>query len=232
MVYEYELRCNELTERYYLSHEQDLRDLSLLSFKMVDEQRDLGTRTADVLLNNQVILKYKTILPSGKIVSYVYTGEDIAKITKGSSLTSEKALLSYVKTIIGAASASLPIVTTEDGEPVVDQVPDPLKYIILKDIQLQGKDVVFSFSTPEINFSVSDAKKGSNDEAEVKAILDELIKDQYFKEHINFFAMAKCNLIFRYKGARTSQSLEIRFPYAMLRESSYIPKYLLDENNF
>ncbi len=232
LIYKYELRCNDETEKYYFNHEKELRNFSLMSFKMMNAQRDVGTRMVNALKNYHLILKYLTAMPSGKNISYVYTPKDIDQIANNPSFTSEEALMSYVKTMISVASQSLPIVTTESGQPIVVssyQKPDSLKYIILKSIRLNGKDVVFLYSTPEIKYTVPIAKKGSDDEEDVKAILNELCKDPYFKGQINYFALAKCNLILRYKGARSLQSMDIRFPYTLLRDYSFIPEEQLDK---
>ena len=150
----------------------------------------------------------------------------------GHSLVGEKALMLYIKTLINIESLSLPIVTTESGEPInvtLNTTPDSLEYLILKNIKLQEKSVIFNYSTPEISYPVSFSQKGCKNEEDIIHILGKLCKDPYFKGFINYFAMAKCNMILRYKGARSLQSMDIYFPYQLLREYSYIPKVLLDK---
>lgn len=233
LVYKYELRCNKKTENFYFKYEKDMRHFSLLSFKMMNEQNEKhASRMSTILKSNHLVLKYSTKMPSSKNISYVYTADEIAKFMNDSSLVGENALMSYIKTLIDIESLSLPIVTTESGKPInvkPNTKPNSLEYLILKDIKLQRKSVVFYYSTPEINYPISISQKGCKDEEDIRHIIGELCKDPYFKGFVNYFAMAKCNMILRYKGARSLQSMDINFPYQLLREYSYIPKDLLDK---
>ena len=233
LIYKYELQCNEETEMFYFKHKKELRGLTLLSFKMMDGQTsEYGSRIATILKDNHLVLKYSTTMPSLKNISYVYTADEISNFIKNSDDISEKALMAYLKMIIHIESLSLPLVTTESGEPInaaTNIKPNPLKYLILKEIKLQGKNVVFYYSTPEINYPVSVSKKGCMGIEDIKYILEKLCEDPYFKGLINYFAMAKCNMILRYKGAKSLQSMDLVFPYQLLREHSYIPKDLLDK---
>ena len=228
----YELRCNKETEEFYFQHKKDMRKLSLLSFKMMDGQNNkYGSKIATILKSNHLVLKYSTKMPSLRRITYIYSAEEIEKTTMD-SLIDKKAIMLYLNMIIHIKSLSLPIITTENGEPIKVAINDkttPLKYLILNKIKLQGKNVIFYYCTPEINYPISVAQKGCKNEADIRYILNELCKDPYFKGLINYFAMAKCNMILRYKGAKSLQSMDINFPYRLLREHSYIPKDLLDQ---
>lgn len=61
LVYKYELRCNERTENFYFEHEKDMRQFSLLSFKMMNEQNNKhASRLSTILKNDHLVLKYST----------------------------------------------------------------------------------------------------------------------------------------------------------------------------
>ncbi len=235
LVYKYELRCNEETEKFYLVHKNDIRNLSLLTFKLMEKQNNkYASSMANILKNNHLVLKYFTVLPSLTNISYIYTADEIEKMAMDTSMKGEDVVMLYINMF---RSYSLPFVMTESGEPIEGQPielgdnmkPSPSKYLILNKIKLKENTVVFYYSTPEIKYPLSFIRNKCDTEENKKHLLDIFFKDPYFKELINYFVMAKCNIKLKYKGVKSLQTVDIDFPYQLLVNYSYIPKDLLDE---
>lgn len=185
----------------------------------------------DFLKTNNIILQYKLLLPSKKTISFYFTGDEINNALSQKGLTSEAALMSYMNIQMKLFNLTLPIVWDEDGN-VISQGESgkysPKKYQILRSVVLDGKDIIYTISIPEITYNVSDLKAASSDSQLVSNLFIELSKDETFKGMLKYYALAKCGMVLRYKGVKSSETVDIYFPYELIRQHTYIPEDLLD----
>lgn len=230
ITYNMELRGNQELENLYANHQKELRDMTLLGFTMMEEQRNNGTFIGNLLKENGMTLVYRIAMPSGKTMSFPFTGEEILNATTNKKLSSPEALLKFMN---AQMNMFLPIVWDEDGNQIGMGNSEPYsakEYQILKRIILNGRDVVYNISIPEKSYTVSDLQKISNNDEAKESLFAELCKDPTFKGSLKYYAMAKCNMVLHYIGAKTSKTVDFRFPYTLIRQHSYIPQELLDEN--
>lgn len=231
LTYNYELRGNKQMEVLYVDNEETIRNLTLLGFRMANEQWGSISIVSDFLRKNKMVLEDNILLPSGKTISFYFTGEEIDSVLSRKDLTSEKALMSYMNIQMAILNEALPIVWDEGGNVISSGGKEnysPKKYQILRSVVLEGKDVIYNISIPEITYNVSDIKTASSDSLIVSNLFVDLSKDETFKGILKYYAMVKCNMILRYKGAKSAETVDICFPYELLRQNTYIPEDLLD----
>lgn len=229
ITYNMELRGNQELEALYINHQKELRDLTLLDFVMMDEQRNNGSFMGQLLKEKDIVLEYRIHLPSGKTMSCAYTGEDIQNATTNKNMSSAEALLKFMT---AQMNLFLPVVWDEDGNQIStgkSKSYSTKDYQILKSITLDGRDVIYNISIPEKSYTISDLQVSSSNEEATESLFKEMCKDPTFKGALKYYAMAKCNMVLRYIGAKTSEMVDFRFPYTLIRQNSYIPQELLDK---
>lgn len=229
ITYNMELRGDQKLESLYANHKKELRDMTLLGFTMMDEQRNNGTFIGKLLKDNNMILLYRISMPSGKNMSFPFTGDEILNATANKKLSSQEALLKFMNKQL---NMFLPIAWDEDGNQIgtgSSKQYSVKEFQILKSITLKGMDIIYNISIPEKSFTISDLHKASNNDEAKKSLFVELCKDSTFKGALKYYAMAKCNMVLHYIGAKSSKTVDFCFPYTLIRQHSYIPQELLDE---
>ena len=228
ITYNMELRGSRKLEKLYTNSEKELRDMTLLGFTMMNAQQNIGSFMGKLLKDNGMVLVYRILMPSGNTMSFAYTGDEILNAATNKKLSSPEALLKFMT---AQMNLFMPIVWDEDGNQVDtgnSKQYSTQKFQILKSITLKGRDVIYNISIPEKSFTVSDLQKVGNNHGAIESIFEELCKDSTFKGSLKYYAMAKCNMVLHYIGARSSKTVDLHFPYTLIRQKTYIPQELLE----
>ena len=227
--YDYLFDYNENIVNYFHENTDVIKNLTTLLF-VTNEHFGFNSKWANLLKENDYIWQQYITIKNQDNISVTYNGEELNSALK--ELTSKEALQSYLDATLFLWNESTPIIFTEDGDMVNDLAitkNTAKKYQLLNKIHLKGKDVIFDFTVPEIGITISDLKKGCENPDAPEILLKELCIDEEFKGVLKIFAFAKCNIILRYYGVKSKETAEIKIPFSHIRQNTYIPPELLEE---
>ena len=187
---------------------------------------DLGLKLSDMAAKNNLVIEC-VVSNSSKILSqWTYTAKSFTNFSDSIDVPLEELMKGLLKTQVILSNAETPVIYGNDGMTLEMDKGEIMEHNsdseILKNIALKENEVIFTFSSPETDYSVPQMKIGIKNPNNVKNILSTLCKDRQFKEYINLITLAKCNMIFRYDGVNSMQSVDIVFPNEMLEECKHI----------
>lgn len=187
---------------------------------------DLGLKLSDMAAKNNLVIEC-VVSNSSKILSqWTYTAKSFTNFSDSIDVPLEELMKGLLKTQVILSNAETPVIYGNDGMTLEMDKGEIMEHNsdseILKNIALKENEVIFTFSSPETDYSVPQMKIGIKNPNNVKNILSTLCKDRQFKEYINLITLAKCNMIFRYDGVNSKQSVDIVFPNEMLEECKHI----------
>lgn len=227
--YDYEINYNEKVERYYSENPDVMKKLT--SFLVViNEHHGWSSTWANLINENNYVWELRTKTPNQEFLSITFNGTELNSLLK--ELTSKEALQSYLDATLFFINDLTPIVYTEDGDILSDIAINKnteKKFQLLNKVYLKEKDVIFDFSIPEIDYPISDLKDINDSPELLELFLNEMCLDPGFKEDLNIYALAKCNLVLRYYGVKSNETAEIKIPYTLIRQHTYIPPELLEQ---
>lgn len=187
---------------------------------------DLGLKLSDMAAKNNLVIECVVSNSSKELNQWTYTANSFTNFSDSTDVPLEEVMRKLLKTQVILSDAETPIIYGDDGMPLEMDKSEIMQHgsesEILKSIGLQGNKVIFTFSSPEIDYSVPQMKEGIKNPNNVKNILSTLCKDRQFKEYINLITLAKCDMIFRYDGVNSMQTVDIEFPNDMLEECKHI----------
>lgn len=187
---------------------------------------DLGLKLSDMAATNNLVIECVVSNSSKNLNQWTYTAKSFTNFSDSTDVPLEEMMRKLLKTQVILSDAENPIIYGADGMPLEMDKSEIMLHSseceILKSIELQGNKVIFTFSSPETDYSVPQMKIGIKNPNNVKNILSTLCKDRQFKEYINLITLAKCNMIFRYDGVKSKQTVDIEFPNEMLEECKHI----------
>lgn len=187
---------------------------------------DLGLKLSDMAAKNNLVIEC-VVSNSSKILSqWTYTAKSFTNFSDSIDVPLEELMKGLLKTQVILSNAETPVIYGNDGMTLEMDKGEIMEHNsdseILKNIALKENEVIFTFSSPETDYSVPQMKIGIKNPNNVKNILSTLCKDRQFKEYINLITLAKCNMIFRYDGVNSKQSVDIVFPNEMLEECKVV----------
>ena len=187
---------------------------------------DLGLKLSDMAAKNNLVIEC-VVSNSSKILSqWTYTAKSFTNFSDSIDVPLEELMKGLLKTQVILSNAETPVIYGNDGMTLEMDKGEIMEHNsdseILKNIALKENEVIFTFSSPETDYSVPQMKIGIKNPNNVKNILSTVCKDRQFKEYINLITLAKCNMIFRYDGVNSKQSVDIVFPNEMLEECKHI----------
>lgn len=187
---------------------------------------DLGLKLSDMAAKNNLVIEC-VVSNSSKILSqWTYTAKSFTNFSDSIDVPLEELMKGLLKTQVILSNAETPVIYGNDRMTLEMDKGEIMEHNsdseILKNIALKENEVIFTFSSPETDYSVPQMKIGIKNPNNVKNILSTLCKDRQFKEYINLITLAKCNMIFRYDGVNSKQSVDIVFPNEMLEECKHI----------
>lgn len=226
--YDYLFDYNENIVNYFHENTDVIKNLTTLLF-VTNEHFGFNSKWANLLKENDYIWQQYITIKNQDNISITYNGEELNSALK--ELTSKEALQSYLDATLFLWNEFTPIIFTEDGDMINDieiTQNTEKEYQLLNKIHLREKDIIFDFTVPEIEITISDLKKNCESPDAPEILLKELCIDEEFKGGLKIFALAKCNLVLRYYGVKSKQSIDITIPYSMIRQHTYIPSELLE----
>lgn len=225
---------SKLTMDYYQKHKKEVGKLCSSMMVMMNAQSgEPGSRMAELLTDTHNVLTLEITLPSNQSLHWSWSGDDLQRAIAVNKKSSAELLMTAIKYQLDLYERKLPMTFGEDGQALSLSTNAILKnlgqYEALVDLSMSGKNIIFTFSTPETEATIAEMSGNSKDVTVVRLLLQELCEDPDFKEFINLFALAKCNMVFIYKGIKSKNTAKVIFPYTMLREYCNIPDELLDQ---
>lgn len=187
---------------------------------------DLGLKLSDLAAKNNLLIECVVSNSSKELNQWTYSAKSFTNFSDSTDMSLEEMMRGLLKIQTLVSGAETPIIYGNDGMPLEMDKSEIMQHSskseILKSIELKGNEIVFTFSSPETDYSVPQMKEGIKSPNNVKNILSTLCKDRQFKEYINLITLAKCNMIFRYDGVNSKQTVDIKFPNEMLDECKHI----------
>ncbi len=186
----------------------------------------MGLKIADLASKNNLVIECVLSNSSKRLNLWTYSEKSFTNFNDSTDVPLEDMMKELLKIQVVLSNAETPIIYGNDGMPLEMNKSEIMQHSceneVLKSIVFEENCVVFTFSSPESNYSVPEMKEGIKNPNIVKNILSTLCKDYQFKKYINLITLAKCDMIFRYDGVNSKQSVDIKFPNVMLEECKYI----------
>lgn len=235
ICYDYELRDDTETEKYYSENSEILKKLTTFLF-VVNEHYGWNSKWATLINKYDYVWKQRIKICDENFITAEFNGNELNSALK--DITSDEALQSYLDATLFLVNQETPIIIDEDGNQLSNiqvskdnYIELSKKYQLLKSLSLNDRDVICEFSIPEVLYSstILDFKEINKSPETVELFLKEMCTDLEFKDFLKIFAFAKCNLVFRYYGVKSKELVEIKIPYSMIRHHTYIPPELLEE---
>jgi len=223
-------------EKLYTQKYDMVKESVLFAFLMMNSHNDLGKMILSMIKKADLRLRYvTTIKPSGKEYSFVYSATDIREFLDRYKLHPTEALAAVIDMQV-IEGQEFPAWVDDYGLPhhvTDDELPDvQKKYIVEFRPKREGTALVLSYSLPEIDESLADMADLPEDEAMQAAMAQDMASDPTSLRLINLLVMAHSDLIVRYTGARSGQTISMNLPYSLLRKYCTLPESVLSLPNF
>lgn len=230
--YDYEIRYNDEVEKLYSENPIIVEKLTKLKI-IINQQKGWNSAWANLIKENNYVWELHMKYSDNRSSTISFNGNDLSDLLK--ELTSKEALESYLNTTLFLINKNTPIVTDEEGNLIDVEVKNlkkikslEKKYQVFENAFIEGNNIVFLYSIPELQYTISDIKGSSENPETIKLLFKNMCSDPTTKEELTIFALAKCNLVLRYYGVKSKQSIDITIPYSMIRQHTYIPSELLE----
>lgn len=230
--YDYEIRYNDEVEKFYSENPIIVEKLTKLKI-IINQQKGWNSAWANLIKENNYVWELHMKYSDNRSSTISFNGNDLSDLLK--ELTSKEALESYLNTTLFLMNKNTPIVTDEEGNLIDVEVKNlkkikslEKKYQVFENAFIEGNNIVFLYSIPELQYTISDITGSCENPETIELLFKNMCSDPTTKEELTIFALAKCNLVLRYYGVKSKQSIDITIPYSMIRQHTYIPYELLE----
>ena len=230
--YDYEIRYNDEVEKFYSENPIIVEKLTKLKI-IINQQKGWNSAWANLIKENNYVWELHMKYSDNRSSTISFNGNDLSDLLK--ELTSKEALESYLNTTLFLMNKNTPIVTDEEGNLIDVEVKNlkkikslEKKYQVFENAFIEGNNIVFLYSIPELQYTISDITGSCENPETIELLFKNMSSDRATKEELTIFALAKCNLVLRYYGVKSKQSIDITIPYSMIRQHTYIPSELLE----
>lgn len=230
--YDYEIRYNDEVEKLYSENPIIVEKLTKLKI-IINQQKGWNSAWANLIKENNYVWELHMKYSDNRSFTISFNGNDLSDLLK--ELTSKEALESYLNTTLFLINKNTPIVTDEEGNLIDVEVKNlkkikslEKKYQVFENAFIEGNNIVFLYSIPELQYTISDITGSCENPETIELLFKNMCSDPTTKEELTIFALAKCNLVLRYYGVKSKQSIDITIPYSMIRQHTYIPSELLE----
>ena len=230
--YDYEIKYNDEVEKLYSENPIIVEKLTKLKI-IINQQKGWNSAWANLIKENNYVWELHMKYSDNRSSTISFNGNDLSDLLK--ELTSKEALQSYLNTTLFLMNKNTPIVTDEEGNLIDVEVKNlkkikslEKKYQVFENAFIEGNNIVFLYSIPELQYTISDIKGSCENPETIELLFKNMSSDPTTKEELTIFALAKCNLVLRYYGVKSKQSIDITIPYSMIRQHTYIPSELLE----
>lgn len=230
--YDYEIRYNDEVEKFYSENPIIVEKLTKLKI-IINQQKGWNSAWANLIKENKYVWELHMKYSDNRSSTISFNGNDLSDLLK--ELTSKEALESYLNTTLFLMNKNTPIVTDEEGNLIDVEVKNlkkikslEKKYQVFENAFIEGNNIVFLYSIPELQYTISDITGSCENPETIELLFKNMCSDPTTKEELTIFALAKCNLVLRYYGVKSKQSIDITIPYSMIRQHTYIPYELLE----
>lgn len=230
--YDYEIRYNDEVEKFYSENPIIVEKLTKLKI-IINQQKGWNSAWANLIKENNYVWELHMKYSDNRSSTISFNGNDLSDLLK--ELTSKEALESYLNTTLFLMNKNTPIVTDEEGNLIDVEVKNlkkikslEKKYQVFENAFIEGNNIVFLYSIPELQYTISDITGSCENPETIELLFKNMCSDPTTKEELTIFALAKCNLVLRYYGVKSKQSIDITIPYSMIRQHTYIPSELLE----
>lgn len=230
--YDYEIRYNDEVEKFYSENPIIVEKLTKLKI-IINQQKGWNSAWANLIKENNYVWELHMKYSDNRSSTISFNGNDLSDLLK--ELTSKEALESYLNTTLFLINKNTPIVTDEEGNLIDVKIKNlkkikslEKKYQVFENAFIEGNNIVFLYSIPELQYTISDITGSCENPETIELLFKNMCSDPTTKEELTIFALAKCNLVLRYYGVKSKQSIDITIPYSMIRQHTYIPSELLE----
>lgn len=230
--YDYEIKYNDEVEKLYSENPIIVEKLTKLKI-IINQQKGWNSAWTNLIKENNYVWELHMKYSDNRSSTIFFNGNDLSDLLK--ELTSKEALQSYLNTTLFLMNKNTPIVTDEEGNLIDVEVKNlkkikslEKKYQVFENAFIEGNNIVFLYSIPELQYTISDIKGSCENPETIELLFKNMSSDPATKEELTIFALAKCNLVLRYYGVKSKQSIDITIPYSMIRQHTYIPSELLE----
>lgn len=230
--YNYEIRYNDEVEKFYSENTIIVEKLTKLKI-IINQQKGWNSAWANLIKENNYVWELHMKYSDNRSSTISFNGNDLSDLLK--ELTSKEALESYLNTTLFLMNKNTPIVTDEEGNLIDVKIKNlkkikslEKKYQVFENAFIEGNNIVFLYSIPELQYTISDITGSCENPETIELLFKNMCSDPTTKEELTIFALAKCNLVLRYYGVKSKQSIDITIPYSMIRQHTYIPSELLE----
>lgn len=236
ICYDYELKYDAEIEKYCSENSEVMKKLTLFLF-VVNEHYGWNSEWAELINKYDYVWKQRTKIGNVNFLTIEFNGKELKSALK--DITSDEALQSFLDATLFLVNHETPLLSDEDGNEISDisVTKDNYgelskKYLILKKVLLENRDIIYEFSLPEVIYptAIKKLKEINNTPDGTELLLEDMCTDPDFKDSLKIFAIAKCNLIFRYYGVKSKETIDVKIPYSLIRKNTYIPPEFLELN--
>lgn len=233
----YELKVNGSDEimNVYTDNYDEVRDLLMYNFILMNGQNQLGTLFAEALNNHNLNFGVKIYTESGKSKIWSITGEQIKQFVKSCQLSPTQAMQKVIDISLQIANLELPL-SPDDANLVANIstnsiVGDIDESCLLQKIEHQGYKIIFEYKVYEQDMENYEAlSEQQNNIDYMNAFVSELVQDKDVLEFTRLVAISHSDMVLVYQGDKTGKHVSVEIPYTILREHCQIPSNLLKAN--
>lgn len=237
MTITFELKVNGSDEimNVYADNYDDVRDLLLYNFIIMNGQNQCGTLLADILNNHNLNFGVKIYTESGKSKFWSITGEQIKQFVESCQLSPTQALQKVIDISLEIANLELPL-SPDDTHLVANIstksiVGDIDESCLLQKIEHQGDKIIFEYKVYEQDMENYEALAEQQNNIDfMNALVSELVQDKDILEFLRLMTISHSDLVLAYQGDKTGKQVSVEIPYTILREHCPIPSNLLMAN--
>lgn len=201
-----------------------------LSFASHSELKDIIPLALDSL---NLIYSCKIILLDGTEQKYDFSTQELKEYLKD-GYDKKGYLREILKSDLIFVNQTLPAIFDDYGNEINPNqyTPDYLKqnYTIMETLFLEDDNIVYLYSIPEIDMTVSEMAYLYNKPENQEALLFSQVNgDPFYKDVIERCAIAKVGMEHRFEGAKTGKVASVYFPTSLLRKVSQLSSRFFDD---
>lgn len=234
IFYNMKVEGNLDSDKYYQNNYDNMRNLLKYGILMMNSQRGNGYKLTNLMEKNKVGICMRVTTPSNKQFQWYYSGDELNDFMKNSKENPKEAALLGIQLQLEMVNMQTPIayegasVQTNLSGTVLKQLQKD--YEILNNISLKENNIIYSFTMPETEYTAIEFGENLESWGAREEYLKDMCSNPNFTEFLNLLVIPKCNLVIKYKGIKTGEIVEVKFPYEMLRLHCTIPSNMLDKN--